>query len=62
MDHLDDRSHLSCHVTDFLPTQTTSFILLLILLAMESLLMLEQRDMLCLTLLSLRGKNSVQPS
>ena len=61
MDHLDDRSHLSCHVTDFLPTQTTSFILLLILL-IQWLLMLEQRDMLCLTLLSLRGKNSVQPS
>ena len=49
-------------MTDFLPTQTTSFISLLNVVAMELLLMPEQVDMLCLTVLSLIGKNSVQPS
>ena len=49
-------------MTDFLPTQTTSLLLLLNVVAMELLLMLEKVDMLCLTVLSLIGRNSVQPS
>ena len=49
-------------MTDFLPTQTTSLILLLNVVAMELLLLMERVDMLCLTVLSLIGTNSVQPS
>ena len=49
-------------MTDFLPTQTISFIFLLILEAMELLLTWELVDMLCLAVLSLRAKNSVQSS